>query len=271
MKPEVTMKTSQEEQRQQAKTVSGLFRSELGTGYGIHPRIAEAIASMAEELYAGQGQGLQAGQQRVVLVKRRERHGQPLEQSGRLLVHWTVDNGAEDQQVRAQHGSAVQRQVRIQRLLDEALEQGALATQEDLAQALQVSKRTIQRDLAALSAQGVFLATRGYLQGIGRGQTHKGQIIRLWLQGQTYDQLVLATHHCAASIERYVHTFLQVVRLERAGYRLDEIQLVLGMGQPLIAEYLSIAAHSDQPGARARLEDELARTAQRTAGKKGGR
>ena len=76
-----------------------------------------------------------------------------------------------------QHGSPTLRRVRIQRLLDEALAQGAVATQEDLAQALHVSLRTIKRDCAA-QAQEVYLPTRGNLHGIGRGQTHKAQIGR---------------------------------------------------------------------------------------------
>jgi DeoR/GlpR family transcriptional regulator of sugar metabolism len=50
-------------------------------------------------------------------------------------------------------------------LLDEALAQGALATQEDLARVLQTSLRTIKRDFAELHNQGLYLSNRGYLKG----------------------------------------------------------------------------------------------------------
>jgi len=64
-------------------------------------------------------------------------------------ITWTVDAGLEDRRVLERHGHLALRQARIQRLLDEALAQGAVATQEDLAQVLHVSSRTIKRDCAA--------------------------------------------------------------------------------------------------------------------------
>jgi len=77
------------------------------------------------------------------------------------MVTWTVDAGAEDRAVQRQHGAQALRRVRIQRLLDEALEQGAVASQEDLAQALHSSTRTIKRDFAHLQAEEMLLPSRG--------------------------------------------------------------------------------------------------------------
>jgi predicted DNA-binding transcriptional regulator YafY len=48
----------------------------------------------------------------------------------------------------------------LQRLLYEAQAQGAAPTDDDLAAALDVSRRTVLRDMAALQAAGVAVQTR---------------------------------------------------------------------------------------------------------------
>jgi DeoR/GlpR family transcriptional regulator of sugar metabolism len=56
---------------------------------------------------------------------------------------------------------AAARQERLQRLCEEAAAQGAEPTVGDLASALGVTARTVDRDIAALRAAGNVLATRG--------------------------------------------------------------------------------------------------------------
>jgi predicted ArsR family transcriptional regulator len=155
--------------------------------------------------------------------------------------------------------------------LDEALSQGAAATQEDLAAALQVSVRTIKRDFAALQAQGTYLPTRGNLQGIGRGQTHKAQIVKRWLNGETYDQITLHTHHSQTSVQRYVQMFKRVVNLHEEGFTSEEIALLLQIGLPLVVEYLAIYEQHDTPMASRRLAELRRREEKGIALKKGAR
>jgi transcription initiation factor IIE alpha subunit len=143
--------------------------------------------------------------------------------------------------------------VRIQRLLDEAVEQGGVATQEDLAQALQVSLRTIKRDFAILQSQGVFLPTRGNLRGIGRGQTHKAQIVGHWLRGATYDQIAHQTRHTLSAIQRYIQTFVRVVELHQQGFADSQIGLLLNVGLALVREYLAVYQQHATPECRERL------------------
>lgn len=69
---------------------------------------------------------------------------------GALCVVWTVDVGPADAALRRAAGAIALRQARLARLLAEAATQGAAPTVADLAAALQVSPRTIQRDLSAL-------------------------------------------------------------------------------------------------------------------------
>jgi tetratricopeptide (TPR) repeat protein len=72
------------------------------------------------------------------------RGGQPVQ------VQWTVDAGPADVALGQVRGAVALRRARLSRLLQEAGDQGAAPTASDLAEGLGVSKRTVQRDLAAL-------------------------------------------------------------------------------------------------------------------------
>ena len=207
-----------------------------------------------------------------MLLSRNAPHGRALQQTPSQEITWTVNAGGEDQEVAVQHGRVTLRQVRIQRLLSEAVEQGAVASQEDLAHALQVSVRTIKRDCAALQQQGIYLPTRGNLKGIGRGQTHKAQIVRRWLQGETYDQVAYHTHHSLTCVKRYIQTFARVVQLQQKGFTPGEISLALQVSRPLVAEYLKLYEQNDAPFSRQRLTEQIERLGGRqTADKRGAR
>jgi DNA-binding CsgD family transcriptional regulator len=154
-------------------------------------------------------------------------------------------------------------------LLDEALAQGAVATQEDLAQALHVSVRTIKRDCVALKAEGVYLPTRGNLHGIGRGQSHKAQIVGLWLGGATYDQIARQTRHSVPAIQRYVQTFVRVVGLHQQGYSDSQVALLLNVSLALVREYLAVYQQNATPECRERLTAQIERLGRTISPKKG--
>ena len=263
--------TEQTNRRLQAKTPEQRFLSVLETDFHQPPRVAQALLEEAQGFLLGHSSALRPGQMRVILTAREAGHGRALGATARREVTWTVDAGQEDRQVLQQHGAVALRRVRIQRLLDEALAQGAVATQEDLAQVLQVSVRTIKRDCQELAAQGVALPTRGKLKGIGRGQTHKAQIVGRWLRGETYDQIVLHTRHSLSSVQRYVRGFVRVVDLHGQGFSSDEIALLLDMSGPLVREYLAVYEQHDTPVYQARLKEQIDRFRRAPVAKKGAR
>lgn len=256
---EVTMMQQAEIDRLQAKTPEQQLLRMLQQEFNFAPKIAQAVLAEAQACLLGSARPLKTGQMRVILLKRNAPHGQVLSQTSTVEVVWTIDAGAEDQEVLASHGLQALRQVRIQRLLEEALAQGAVASQEDLARALQVSVRTIKRDWAALQAQGLYLPSRGKLQGIGRGQTHKAQIVDRWLRGETYDQIARHTHHAVSCVRRYVQTFVRVVNLHQQGFSPTEMGLLLQVSQPLLSEYLTLYQQHDSPFCRQRLQEQLTR------------
>jgi tetratricopeptide (TPR) repeat protein len=86
--------------------------------------------------------------------------GRPLREDEWVTVTWTVA-APEDQ---ALAGKVTRRHHRLLRLLDEARAQGAAPTQQHLAEAVGVSRRTIERDMAFLRQQTQELPpTRGQM------------------------------------------------------------------------------------------------------------
>ena len=83
--------------------------------------------------------------------------GRPLNDDEWVEVTWTTSL-PEDDRIPTKKA---RRRHRLQRLLREAQAQGAAPTIDHLAKALEVSRATIKRDLAALRAAGVRVRTRG--------------------------------------------------------------------------------------------------------------
>lgn len=245
--------------RQAAKTVEQHFVRTLIDEFQFAPRIAEAVLYEAQSSLLFEGQEPGTGQIRMILSRRQAGHGQPVSRTPSQVVLLTINAGLEDQDVLQTHGRVAMRRMRIQRLLDEALEQGAVASQEDLAMALNVGVRTIKRDCKALSAEGIYLPTRGNLHGIGRGQTHKALIVKRWLQGETYDQLIVTTRHSLTSIRRYIQSFVRIVELHEAGFGLHQISRLVEKGEPLVQEYLAVYTENNSSEQRERLAEQIQR------------
>lgn len=253
------MSQTEQAERAAAKTRRAQLLHSLQTEFDLAPRIAQAVLEEAEACLAYAASNRQAGQREVVLVSRSAAHGQSLSETATKPVLWTVDDGENDTAMLLSQGRQSLRRVRIQRLLDEAVAQGALASQEDLAHALEVSVRTIKRDCTALQQAGVWLPLRGNVLSIGRGQTHKGQIVKRWLQGETYDQLVRSTHHSLPCISRYVQTFVRMIALARTGMSESQIAHLTQCGSHLVQEYLALEQACQDPVGQERLAEQLAR------------
>ena len=259
-----------EKQRQQSKTREQSFLSVLESEFDFAPKFASALLEEAKRCLLGEEKGLKPGQVKVLLLPRNAPHGKALKHIAMKEVVWTIDAGQEDNEVQEQHGRIALRQTRIQRLLSEAIEQGAVATQEDLARVLQVEVRTVKRDCKAMRAKGIALPTRGNLKGIGRGQTHKTQIVGRWLQGETYDQIAHHTKHSLSCVKRYIQAFVRVMQLHRQGFTEGEISLTVQIGLPLVQQYVAIYEQNDTSFSRQRLQEQLERFSRAGSGRKKG-
>jgi hypothetical protein len=250
------------------KTLDQRFRHELEIGFEIAPRVSQGILDLAKEVFglnavSADGAGrLRPGQIRQVIAAAEAPHGCTLRQIDMVEVTWTLDAGEEDLDVLRRHGPTALRQVRILRLIDEALDQGGEPTQEDLAKALGVNARTIRSDTAVLRAKGHLVATRGKLRGVGRGQSHKVLIVELYLKRYTYTEIMRQAQHSAYAIKRYVQTFGRVVMLERKGLNTSEIAYAVSISERLTQKYLELYQRYDTP----EYQDRLAEIVQMVSG-----
>lgn len=250
------------EDRLALKTPEASFFHILHKEFNFSPREAREVVNVAHEMLGldrPKGQ-VRPGQIRLVVASLAAPFGPPLSETERIEVTLTVDAGSEETEVRLREGREGVRRGRILRLTDEALEQGGVLTQEDLSRALQVSRRTIERDIARLKEEGHLIQTRGQIKGVGRGQTHKVRIIQLWLNREGYDQIARWVHHSPQSIKRYVSLFLRVITLHGQGMALTEIAFLVGASAKLVSDYLWVYEQAQgQPHQLDKLADEIKR------------
>lgn len=254
------------QERLALKTPEAAFLHVLQDEFNFSQRVSHELLSTAQEMLVGStpASAVRPGQVRLVVASLKAPFGPPLAETDKAEVTLTVDAGADGVAVKAQAGLEGQRRGRILRLTAEALEQGGVLTQEDLARALGVEARTIRRDVQSLKAEGHLIHTRGQVKGVGRGQTHKVRIIEFWLDREGYDQIARRMYHSPQSIQRYVSLFLRVVLLQRQGTSVEEIAFLTQTSARLVGDYLGVYQATVQvPHRREKLEEELARVSAR--------
>lgn len=257
------------------KTPEANFLHILETDFHIPPRTGRVLLELAKEILVGEGLAgaLRPGQTRAVVTALKAPFGPSLADSAKLEVTLTTDSGVEDEQVRVGEGAEALRRGRILRITEEALDQGGVLTQEDLARVLNVDRRTIERDIRELKGDGHVVNTRGAVKNVGRGQTHKVKIIELWLNREGYDKISRWVHHSPQAIKRYVSTFLRLVVMHRQGKDAKEIAFLTQSSPKLVQDYLDLHEKAiQQPAQREKLEEELERVSvwNRATPEKGG-
>lgn len=127
---------------------------------------------------------------------------------------------------------------RILRYATQARKQGALLSLADLAMLMGIGVDSIRR-LLRLNKQTV-VPTRGLIKDIGRGVSHKGQIVELYMQLYTETEIMERTGHSYESIEAYIKEFARVVALASQGLNAVMIRRVTGRSMALVNCYLEI-------------------------------
>jgi hypothetical protein len=176
-----------------------------------------------------------------------ERSGKMIEKLEKCRVRLTVDRGSEDIEIKKEFGRIKLRQSRIQRLTEETLEQHGVLSQEDLGRILSCTVRTIQRDILEIKTKGIEVITRGVLHNIGRGQTHKVKIIGLYLEGKTFSEIRLKTHHSYGAIKRYLQDFQKVLMSVHHGIKeATSISSVAGLSPFIVSQYIQLINDSNK-------------------------
>ena len=218
---------------------------ELENSYSLSPKLSSMILMTAKECLLRDYQ-LKEGQIEVTVIGIEERSGKVIEKMEKKRVRLTIDNGIEDIELLKEYGRINLRQIKIERITGEAIEQGGVLSQEDLSKYLSCTVRTIQRDIKEIKQKGIEVVTRGYLHNIGRGQTHKVKIIGMYLDGKTYSEIKLKARHSVGAIKRYLESFTKVVMAQRSGgiYRIKDISAVTGISETLVKQYTELIKES---------------------------
>jgi predicted transcriptional regulator len=251
-----------------SKTPEAAFLHVLQAEFSFSQRISRELLTTAKEMLVGglPAAAVRPGQIRLVVARLNAPFGPPLAETDKIEVTLTKDAGAEDAEVLTGENRKALRRGRILRLTEEALEQSGVLTQEDLARVLDVTRRTIQRDVQVLQAEGHLVHTRGQLKGVGRCQSHKIHIIELWLDREGYDKISRWLHHSLHAIKRYISTFLRIVVLHREGMADEEIAFLTRSSVRLVEDYLAVyRAALEVPHRWEKLEEELARVSGQSA------
>ena len=255
--------------RRQIKSSEGELLWELENSYSLSPKLSSSILMTAKECLL-RDYSLREGQIEETVIGVEERSGKVVEKMEKKKVRLTIDNGIEDLEILKEYGRISLRQIKIERITDEAIEQGGVLSQEDLSKYLGCTVRTIQRDINSVKKKGVEVVTRGYLHNIGRGQTHKVKIIGMYLDGKTYSEIKLTARHSSGAIKRYLESFTKVLMAQSKGiYERKEISAVTGISDGLVKQYLELIRQSKKDKTRSEnLKDLINRNSYREGIKK---
>ncbi len=233
--------------RLESKTLDAKFLHEIQDGLNCSPFEAEAVLEVAKEVYLSyfdESAGMAPpGKVTLVAVSADEPAGKPVADCQKQNVCLTLHRGKEDDRILHQQGPAAFRQARIIDLCQEALSQGALLTNEDLAcRVFFVNTRTITRDLNQLrkNSPGVMIPLRSTVQDIGPVLTHRTEIVRLALEGKTTTQICQILRHSPAAVANYLSTFTRIAQLAAKDMQVGQIAFLVRRGKGLVKKYLEL-------------------------------
>jgi hypothetical protein len=130
---------------------------------------------------------------------------------------------------------------KVERWTTQAYDQGACLSQLDLAVLLATSTLSTGnyvREYEALYHRA--LPTRGNVQLIGSGQTHKKEIITLHLKGYLVPTICQKTNHSRESVERYIHDFEAVRLLSTKFDDVETISRIIRLSPSVVKQYLDL-------------------------------
>jgi hypothetical protein len=129
---------------------------------------------------------------------------------------------------------------RFARWCFEAYEQGGVLTLLDLSLLSGLAENHIGQLLREYEAEtGQIVPTRGTVHDIGPGVTHKREVIRRWLRGESPAQIARAVNHSQESVDRYLADF-QKVRFLAQHFPAADLTALTGLSASVVRQYLAL-------------------------------
>ena len=156
-----------------------------------------------------------------------------------VILDFVNSDDIEDMKIPLHH-----REVRIkkcERWTNQAYDQGGLLCNLDLAVLLHVNESVAAEYVREyFNLYGRHLPTRGNIQLIGSGQTHKQIIIADYLNGYTTPKICQRTNHSKEAVERYIRDFLAVQLLYSQFKEIETISLVTRISKRVVSQYIDL-------------------------------
>ena len=227
--------------RLQTKSVKQSIITSLAKDFNLTPILAEAYFSQISNYFLQHAEvELTVGQIHYLAIDENEPAGKPLALCKKVSVKLSLHMPEEDIPVYKKSGLRGLRHHKIIRLTNQTIDQGGVLSYEDIAFILTCSVVTIKRDMSQMRRAGIILPSRGWRHEMGRGQTHKTQILDLYLSGYQFTDIERRTKHSETAIKRYIQDFARVVLLHTKGFSLDQIRVSTNFSHRLIGEYLKL-------------------------------
>lgn len=263
------------QERIEAKTRDSQLFETLVNQFEFSPKTAEATIATVKEIYElyrfDPDQQCENGLVVRQVISIKAKHGPRLRELPQVTVTLTVDAGGEDKEVYRKYGLKGYREVQITRMTEEAIDQGGVLTQEDIADILHIDVRTVRRTVKDLQERGIRVQTRGNYHDIGPSISHKSWIVGHYLEYKTYTEIARITRHSTTAIKRYIRDFTRVVLCIRRGMKTAETAHIAGISERLTREYTELYLRYNTPEHAERLEDLIIKTEPESVGDKGGR
>ncbi len=246
-------------ERLSVKTLEQSFQRDMVNGFGLAPFNAKGVLNLVKESYLphlwGKERPVGIGQARILAVSQKEPAGKPIKECELVPITLTISHAEEDEEVRVKYGQSNYRRMKIIRMLEEACEQESYLTEEDLSGLMNVSVRTIKRDVSQLRKAKYYLPLRGQQKDIGPGVSHKAQAVERYLRREPVSYIARCMKHSPAAVVRYIKSFARVLVAKSKGLEKEEMSFMLGLSKRLIQEYLDLAEKNQSRQYRERMSE----------------
>jgi hypothetical protein len=227
--------------RLNSKSVKNAIINNIARDFNLTPILATAYFNQIKNYFTEHTDlDLSSGQMHYLAIDDREPAGKPVSLCRKISVRLTVHNPDEDLEVYKKSGLSGLRHHRLLRITKEAIEQGALLSYEDIAFILTTSVITIKRDIASLRRAGKTIPSRGWRHDMGRGSSHKTQILDMYLSGYQFSEIERRTHHSETAVQRYIQDFAKIILLHHKRFSTGQIRIATGFSNRLIREYVKL-------------------------------
>lgn len=210
---------------------------ELKEEYGLSPIEAKALIKKIQEFIESMTLGERNNDQITrTVVAVGEPAGKKISDCRMIQVHLTMQFWGEDKIAKSK-GLKYLKTLKVHQLAWECHQQGGLLSHEDLQDILGISCSTIKRIIKGYREKGIVVPTRGQIEDIGPGITHKEKILELLVKGYLYSDVMILTAHSEASIENYEKKFVRIAYLHREGKNDLKIRVITGYSEALIKSF----------------------------------